>query len=134
VSFRRSGGPRECKGPSGQEAGNELRTAGRANEVRSACCLVLGCPPKTALRKMALAARALREAYFTPMEASVFQDIKDALRRLNIEDGRPWLVGFSGGKACPERSERDTGLLASLPFDAAIPAPPEHRSKPLSVL
>jgi tRNA(Ile)-lysidine synthase TilS/MesJ len=28
----------------------------------------------------------------------MFQDIKDSLRQLYLEDKRPWLVGFSGGK------------------------------------
>jgi tRNA(Ile)-lysidine synthase TilS/MesJ len=28
----------------------------------------------------------------------MFQDIKDSLRQLYLDDQRPWLVGFSGGK------------------------------------
>jgi tRNA(Ile)-lysidine synthase TilS/MesJ len=28
-----------------------------------------------------------------------FQDIKRSLRQLYVEDERPWLVGFSGGKS-----------------------------------
>lgn len=32
------------------------------------------------------------------MIASVYQDIKNNLRELYLEDTRPWLVGFSGGK------------------------------------
>jgi hypothetical protein len=32
------------------------------------------------------------------MSQTVFQDIRDSLRKLYLEDGRPWLVGFSGGK------------------------------------
>jgi 3'-phosphoadenosine 5'-phosphosulfate sulfotransferase (PAPS reductase)/FAD synthetase len=44
---------------------------------------------------------------FTPPSAhtTTFQEIKDGLRRLYLEDPRPWLVGFSGGKACPECNE-----------------------------
>jgi hypothetical protein len=30
-----------------------------------------------------------------------FQDISHSLRRLYLEDERPWLVGFSGGKSLP---------------------------------
>jgi hypothetical protein len=33
------------------------------------------------------------------MATTVFQDIKNGLRRLYLEDQRPWLVGFSGGKS-----------------------------------
>jgi hypothetical protein len=35
----------------------------------------------------------------------MFQEIKASLQELYLQDERPWLVGFSGGKACPERSE-----------------------------
>jgi 3'-phosphoadenosine 5'-phosphosulfate sulfotransferase (PAPS reductase)/FAD synthetase len=40
------------------------------------------------------------------MAASSYTDIKDSLRHLYLEDPRPWLVGFSGGK--------DSTMLASL--------------------
>lgn len=30
--------------------------------------------------------------------AAPFQEIKQSLRRLYLDDARPWLVGFSGGK------------------------------------
>jgi tRNA(Ile)-lysidine synthase TilS/MesJ len=33
-----------------------------------------------------------------PMGASSYSDIKDSLRHLYLDDPRPWLVGFSGGK------------------------------------
>jgi 3'-phosphoadenosine 5'-phosphosulfate sulfotransferase (PAPS reductase)/FAD synthetase len=39
------------------------------------------------------------------MGASSYSDIKDSFRNLYLEDPRPWLVGFSGGK--------DSELLAS---------------------
>ena len=32
------------------------------------------------------------------MDATNYQDIKSSLRQLYLEDPRPWLVGFSGGK------------------------------------
>jgi len=57
---------------------------------------------------------------------TIFQDIKDSLRRLYLDDERPWLVGFSGGK--------DSTMLASLVFDAILSIPPEQRKKPVSVL
>jgi DNA sulfur modification protein DndC len=56
----------------------------------------------------------------------MFQDIKDSLRQLYLEDKRPWLVGFSGGK--------DSTMLASLIFDAVLAIPAEQRKKPISVL
>jgi hypothetical protein len=33
------------------------------------------------------------------MSVSDFQQIRDNLRQLYLEDPRPWLVGFSGGKS-----------------------------------
>ena len=56
----------------------------------------------------------------------MFQDIKDSLRQLYLDDQRPWLVGFSGGK--------DSTMLASLVFDAVLSIPAEQRKKPISVL
>ena len=56
----------------------------------------------------------------------MFQDIKASLRQLYLEDERPWLVGFSGGK--------DSTMLASLIFDAVLSIPAEQRKKPISVL
>jgi hypothetical protein len=35
------------------------------------------------------------------MARTIFQDIKDSLRQLYLEDQRPWLVDFSGGKSLP---------------------------------
>jgi hypothetical protein len=37
---------------------------------------------------------------------SAYQEIKNALRRLYLEDNRPWLVGYSGGKAEPGGARR----------------------------
>ncbi len=42
----------------------------------------------------------------------MFPEIKASLRQLYLEDERPWLVGFSGGK--------DSTMLASLIFDAVL--------------
>ncbi len=56
----------------------------------------------------------------------MFQEIKASLRQLYLEDKRPWLVGFSGGK--------DSTMLASLIFDAVLSIPAEQRKKPISVL
>ena len=60
------------------------------------------------------------------MAATAYQDIKKSLRQLYMEDNRPWLVGFSGGK--------DSTMLASLVFDAALSLPPAERTKPISVV
>jgi len=43
------------------------------------------------------------------MPASVYQDIRNNLRDLYMEDTSPWLAGFSGGK--------DSTMLALLVFD-----------------
>jgi DNA sulfur modification protein DndC len=56
----------------------------------------------------------------------MFHEIKASLRQLYLEDKRPWLVGFSGGK--------DSTMLASLIFDAVLSIPAEQRKKPISVL
>ena len=32
------------------------------------------------------------------MPSTAYRDIKDSLRQLYLDDPRPWLVGFSGGK------------------------------------
>ena len=60
------------------------------------------------------------------MAATAYQDIKKSLRQLYMEDNRPWLVGFSGGK--------DSTMLASLVFDATLSLPPAERTKPISVV
>ena len=58
------------------------------------------------------------------MAATAYQDIKKSLRQLYLEDNRPWLVGFSGGK--------DSTMLASLVFDAVLSLPLAERTKPIS--
>jgi len=55
-----------------------------------------------------------------------FQDIRAGLRQLYMDDNRPWLVGFSGGK--------DSTMLASLVFDLVLSIPPEQRKKEVSVV
>jgi len=60
------------------------------------------------------------------MAATIFQDIKGSLRQLYLEDERPWLVGFSGGK--------DSTMLASLIFDVILSIPPGQRKKAVSVV
>ena len=60
------------------------------------------------------------------MAAMAYKEIKDSLTQLYLEDDRPWLVGFSGGK--------DSTMLASLIFDAILSVPDDRRKKPVSVL
>jgi DNA sulfur modification protein DndC len=62
----------------------------------------------------------------TEVAPTAYRDIKESLRRLYLEDDRPWLVGFSGGK--------DSTMLASLVLDAVLSIPAEQRKKPVSVL
>jgi DNA sulfur modification protein DndC len=56
----------------------------------------------------------------------MFEEIKDSLRQLYLEDPRPWLVGFSGGK--------DSTMLAALIFEAVLSIPADQRKKPISIL
>lgn len=60
------------------------------------------------------------------MATTTYQDIKNSLRQLYLEDERPWLVGFSGGK--------DSTMLASLAFDTLLSISSDRRSKPISVV
>jgi DNA sulfur modification protein DndC len=60
------------------------------------------------------------------MSANPFQDIRGSLRQLYLEDERPWLLGFSGGK--------DSTMLASPVFDVVLSIPVDQREKPVSVL
>jgi DNA sulfur modification protein DndC len=60
------------------------------------------------------------------MTTSTYEDIKTSLRQLYLDDERPWLVGFSGGK--------DSTMLAALVFDAVLSVPQEKRAKPISVV
>jgi len=60
------------------------------------------------------------------MGASSYSDIKDSLRHLYLEDPRPWLVGFSGGK--------DSTMLASLIVEVVASIPEDQRKKPVAIL
>jgi DNA sulfur modification protein DndC len=62
----------------------------------------------------------------TQPAANIYLDIKKFLRQLYLEDDRPWLVGFSGGK--------DSTMVASLVFDAVMSVSSPERTKPISVL
>ena len=55
------------------------------------------------------------------MASTAYQEIKASLRQLYLEDPRPWLVGFSGGK--------DNTMVAALVFDAVLAVLPEQRTK-----
>jgi DNA sulfur modification protein DndC len=59
------------------------------------------------------------------MALTIVQDIKSSLRQLYVEDERPWLVGFSGGK--------DSTMLASLVFEVVLSIQAEQRKKLVSV-
>jgi DNA sulfur modification protein DndC len=60
------------------------------------------------------------------MADTAYKDIINTLTQLYVEDDRPWLVGFSGGK--------DSTMLASLIFDAVLSVPDAQRKKPISML
>jgi len=61
-----------------------------------------------------------------PMAASSYSDIKTSLRSLYLDDPRPWLVGFSGGK--------DSTMLASLIVEVVAGIPDDQCKKPVVVL
>lgn len=56
----------------------------------------------------------------------MFKDISDYLRDQYINDPRPWLVGFSGGK--------DSTLVAALVFNTILSVPEQQRKKPVAIL
>ncbi len=60
------------------------------------------------------------------MEAGSYQRIRDSLRRLYLNDPRPWLVGFSGGK--------DSTMVASLIVETVAAIPDIQRKKPVAIL
>ena len=60
------------------------------------------------------------------MADTTYKNIINTLTQLYVEDDRPWLVGFSGGK--------DSTMLASLIFDAVLSVPDTQRKKPISIL
>ena len=60
------------------------------------------------------------------MVPDTYQTIKASLRQLYLEDARPWLVGFSGGK--------DSTMVASLVFDTVLSVLPEQRTKEVNVV
>jgi DNA sulfur modification protein DndC len=60
------------------------------------------------------------------MSSTNFSEIRDNLQTLYLEDARPWLVGFSGGK--------DSSMVASLVFDVVMSLPPEQRTKEIAIL
>ena len=53
----------------------------------------------------------------------MFQEIKGSLQQLYLEDERPWLVGFSGGK--------DSTMLASLILDVVLSTPVDQPFRPV---
>ncbi|MDD4061379.1 MAG: DNA phosphorothioation system sulfurtransferase DndC [Kiritimatiellae bacterium] len=55
-----------------------------------------------------------------------YSAVIETLRSLYLDDERPWLVGFSGGK--------DSTLVASLVFDTVRSMPEEKRTKPIVIL
>lgn len=83
----------------------------------------------------------------------MFGEIRDSVTELHRQDNRPWLVGFSGGKAEPPgaarrratqrpaagRAERaqasaNEAMVASLVVDAVLAQPAEARKKPVTIL
>jgi DNA sulfur modification protein DndC len=56
----------------------------------------------------------------------MLNDILTKLQDLYINDPRPWLVGFSGGK--------DSTLVASLLFNTIASVPEKHRNKPVTIM
>lgn len=57
---------------------------------------------------------------------SKYAEIIESLTRLYLDDPRPWIVGFSGGK--------DSTMVASAIFEVCAQIPEEKRIKPIAVL
>jgi DNA sulfur modification protein DndC len=55
-----------------------------------------------------------------------FNDILKNIQDLYLNDTRPWLVGFSGGK--------DSTMLASLVFSTVLSVPSSQRNKPVTII
>jgi len=60
------------------------------------------------------------------MALSAYQEITESLRQLYLDDARPWVVGFSGGK--------DSTMAASLVLDTVLSITPDQRKKPVAIL
>ncbi|MCX5828033.1 MAG: DNA phosphorothioation system sulfurtransferase DndC [Deltaproteobacteria bacterium] len=56
----------------------------------------------------------------------MYKEILDNLRDQYINDSRPWLVGFSGGK--------DSTLVAALVFNTILSIPHDQRNKPVTII
>ena len=59
----------------------------------------------------------------------MFQEIKASLSNSIVEDQRPWLVGFSGGRAEHDRP----GVADFGPHDVVLAIPAEHLCRPVSI-
>jgi len=62
----------------------------------------------------------------TATSVSKYGEIIESLSHLYLEDPRPWIVGFSGGK--------DSTMVASLIFEVCARIPKEQRTKPIAML
>jgi 3'-phosphoadenosine 5'-phosphosulfate sulfotransferase (PAPS reductase)/FAD synthetase len=60
------------------------------------------------------------------MTSATYHHIENSLRELYLEGDRPWLVGFSSGKA--------SAMLASLVFEADLSVPPDQRRERVAIL
>jgi hypothetical protein len=74
-----------------------MRDGGRASESPKQERL----PPSSAIGDiLKTLLENISEGYILPATGvRMFQEIKASLRQLYLEDERPWLVGFSGGKS-----------------------------------
>ena len=53
------------------------------------------------------------------MASVTYQEIKNTLRNLYLDDPRPWLVGFSGGKDSTMLASLIVEVVAGIPDDEA---------------
>ena len=60
------------------------------------------------------------------VEQSKYEEIRSSLRQLYLEDSRPWIIGFSGGK--------DSTMVAALVFEVVSSIPEKDRTKPVALL
>jgi hypothetical protein len=60
---------------------------------------------------------------------TAFRDISHSLRQIYLEDERPWLVGFSGGKRMEKHIEFRELLCGALECGSLLPLSPRELAR-----
>ena len=80
-------------------------------------------PPDLNFQKATMRAEIKSQLIFRP---EIFELVKSDIQAAYLEDNRPWVVGFSGGK--------DSTLLMELVYYSLASIPPDLRTKQIYVL